>query len=140
VSSDNSEFIDATQVKLDAVTMPLASNLVQEENCPVIVQHEINFLKDSWANLFDQEDAALQSSAHSPVTDALPFVSKDDSIIGKPPDINDFAEASVPCQDDNDGFKLVTSRSSKRVEKQRSTQKKKTTITSAKGGSNKPFK
>jgi hypothetical protein len=140
VSSDDSEFIDATQVKLDAVTMPLVSNLVQEENCPVIVQHEINFFKDSWANLFDQEDAALQSSAHSPVTDALPLVSKDDSIIGKPPDINDFAEASVPCQDDNDGFKLVTSRSSKRVEKQRSTQKKKTTITSAKVGSTKPFK
>jgi hypothetical protein len=135
-SSDNSEFIDATQVMdviPDAVTVPLVPNMAQEEVCPVIVQHEINFLKESWANLADQEDAALHSSPHSPVTDA-------DSILGKPPDINDFAEASVPCQDDNDGFKLVTSRSSKRVEKQRLSQKKKTTITSSKVGSNKPFK
>ncbi|KAK2455694.1 hypothetical protein QL285_003121 [Trifolium repens] len=135
-SSDNSEFIDATQVMdviPDAVTVPLVPNMAQEEVCPVIVQHEINFLKESWVNLADQEDAALHSSPHSPITDA-------DSILGKPPDINDFAEASVPCQDDNDGFKLVTSRSSKRVEKQRLSQKKKTTITSSKVGSNKPFK
>jgi hypothetical protein len=119
------------------VPLILNDNLVDNvENCPDIVQHEINFLKESWANLADQEDAAIQATLPLP----LPSVPNADGILGKPPDVNVIAEASIPCQDDNDGFKLVTSRSAKRIEKQKLTSKKKISITSSRAGSNKPSK
>jgi hypothetical protein len=139
VSSDCSEFIDATQMMDTNSDVPLIlnDNLVDNvENCPDIVQHEINFLKESWANLADQEDAAIQATLPLP----LPSVPNADGILGKPPDVNVIAEASIPCQDDNDGFKLVTSRSAKRIEKQKLTSKKKISITSSRVGSNKPSK
>jgi hypothetical protein len=133
ISSDDSDFVDNTQIGY--VTNEVIQDPVNNEQIPLLVQNDIHFLKESWANLAEMEDQT-----------ALPVPTLN---LDKPPDINlsldviNQADIESPTNTDNDGFKFVASRTTTRIEKAKlvkSTSLRNSSITRSKVGSSKPSK
>ncbi|KAK2401739.1 hypothetical protein QL285_051308 [Trifolium repens] len=94
--STQSEFVCNTQDRPVNVVYE-ENESVGEEQIALPVQQDIQFLKESWANLADMEDQIVLP---------IPPLNLD-----KPPDIdvNKQAENVSPSTTENDGFQLVTS-------------------------------
>ncbi|KAK2388533.1 hypothetical protein QL285_062210 [Trifolium repens] len=126
--SNHSDFVSNTQNGLfDNVEKEHES--VESEPTALLVQQDIHFLKDSWANLAEIEEQS---------TLPIPPLNLD-----KPPDIdvNKQAENASPSATKNDGFQLITSRKKNDKNKSNKPAAQKTcSITRAKAGSPKPFK
>jgi hypothetical protein len=101
-SDTDSDYVESTQFIDEGI-----ENIVVNEQVPLMVQNDIAFLKESWANLAELEDQTVLS----PV---IPVIAEST----KPPDylvdVNQLAERASPSNVDNEGFKLVTPRSSKK--------------------------
>jgi hypothetical protein len=126
--SNHSDFVSNTQDRLfDNVEK--IHEYVESEQTALIVQQDIYFLKDSWANLAEIEEQS---------TLPIPPLNLD-----KPPDIdvNKQEENASPSATENDGFQLITSRKKNDKNKSNKLAAQKTCfITKAKAGSSKPFK
>jgi hypothetical protein len=108
---------------------------------PLLVQQDIQFLKESWANLADIEDQTVLPSLNlaNPLT--VPPLQLDKPPDKFPLDVNKHADNVSPCTTDNDGFQLVTHRKKPDKHKPIKTSAPKSIfITSSKVGSPKPFK
>jgi hypothetical protein len=128
-STNQSDFVANTQI--DNAATAETHDPGEAETIPFLVQQDIQFLKESWANLADSED---HMNIHVPVPPL---------ILDKPPDIplidvNKHADNVSPSTTENDGFQLVTSR--KKSFKTNASNQKSSYITRSKVGSPKPFK
>jgi hypothetical protein len=128
-STNQSDFVANTQI--DNAATAETHDPGDVETIPFLVQQDIQFLKESWANLADSED---HMNIHVPVPPL---------ILDKPPDIplidvNKHADNVSPSTTENDGFQLVTSR--KKSFKTNASNQKSSYITRSKVGSPKPFK
>jgi hypothetical protein len=129
-SSTQSEFVDNSQVP--SLTIVEKQKTADVEQPVLLVQQDIQFLKESWANLADIEDQAMLQ---------VPPL-----LLDKPPDIpaldvNKQADNLSPSNTENDGFQLVTTR--KKFDKAKASKPpihKASHITRSKVGSPKPSK
>jgi hypothetical protein len=129
-SSTQSEFVDNSQVP--SLTIVEKQKTADVEQPVLLVQQDIQFLKESWANLADIEDQAMLQ---------VPPL-----LLDKPPDIpaldvNKQADNLSPSNTENDGFQLVTTR--KKFDKAKASKPpihKAGHITRSKVGSPKPSK
>ncbi|GAU16832.1 hypothetical protein TSUD_367790 [Trifolium subterraneum] len=108
--SIGSDFVENTQTGQQ--TNDVAQNGDGADQFPLLVRNDIQLLKESWANLAEIEDQ-----------NALPNLSPTQNL-DKPPDkthtcadANIQADKASPSNVDNEGFKLVTARSTKRIDK-----------------------
>jgi hypothetical protein len=127
-SDTDSEFVDSTQVILEPVADDTVG-IVAVDQVPLLVQNDIAFLKQSWANLADLEDQAQ----------VIPsvLVNKVPPDLSQPAvDVNQSAEKASPSLMDSEGFQVVTSKSAKKAKPHQ----KSSYITRAKVGSSKPFR
>jgi hypothetical protein len=132
ISSEQSEFVDNTQVTQDGNVK--SQDHVDSVHIPLLVHNDIQFLKESWANLAElEEQNALPSSVPLPNQDKPP------DIPVQPLDVNKIADTESPSSTDNDGFKLVTSRSARKISTKTPSHKN-SYITRSKVGSPKHFK
>ncbi|WJX83268.1 hypothetical protein P8452_65940 [Trifolium repens] len=129
-SSTQSEFVDNSQVP--SLTIVEKQKTADVEQPVLLVQQDIQFLKESWANLADIEDQTMLQ---------VPPL-----LLDKPPDIpaldvNKHADNLSPSNTENDGFQLVTTR--KKFDKAKASKPpihKASHITRSKVGSPKPSK
>jgi trehalose/maltose hydrolase-like predicted phosphorylase len=129
-SSTQSEFVDNSQIP--SLTTVEKQKTADVDQPVLLVQQDIQFLKESWANLADIEDQAMLQ---------VPPL-----LLDKPPDIpaldvNKQADKLSPSNTENDGFQLVTTR--KKFDKAKASKPsihKASHITRSKVGSPKPSK
>lgn len=141
-SSNTNEFVDATQMGIGSEKNDSSD---YEDEVQEIVQKDINFLKDSWANLEEMEptDDLLDDNAQQ--TDAGNPSSPNRNLYGKLPAqqaMSKQADNSVPEVDEH-GFQMVTSKKTKKAEKRAAllkSSKSKPYITRSKVGAPKPFR
>jgi hypothetical protein len=101
-SDTDSDYVESTQFIEEGI-----ENIVVNEQVPLLVQNDIAFLKESWANLAELEDQTVLS----PV---IPVIAESTKPSDYLVDVNQLAERASPSNVDNEGFKLVTPRSSKK--------------------------
>lgn len=116
-SSSTNEFVDATQTGIGSEKNETSDN---EDDVQEIVQKDINFLKDSWANLEvlepNDDDNAQQFVAGN---SSSPITVPNRNVSGKLPAqqaMSEQADTSVPEVDEH-GFQMVTSKTTKKAEK-----------------------
>jgi hypothetical protein len=132
-SSIGSDFVDNTQIGQDPKNISSKSD--GAEQIPLLVQNDIQFLKESWANLADIED----QNAIPPLA-PIQHLDKPPDKAQNTVDANKQADMASPSNQDNEGFKLVIGRSSKRIDKAKASAQKNVHITKSKVGSPKPSK
>ncbi|MCH98613.1 hypothetical protein A2U01_0019618, partial [Trifolium medium] len=123
-SPEQSEFVANTQV--DQITNENSQNEeqneehpelpIEPEHFPLLVQKDIQFLYESWANL-----AEIEEQNALPTFDPLPNLDKLPEIPHHSIDVIKLVDNVSPSSTDNDGFKLVTSRNTKKLDKAKST-------------------
>jgi heat shock protein HspQ len=127
--------------RFDNVVIDETQDFANAEHTHLLVQQDIQFLKESWANLADLED---QNAI--PTSSLIPSLNLANLNLDKPPDdpsldVIKHANNVSPSTTENDGFQLVTSR--KKSDKSKSFKPsvtKSSFITRSKVGSSKPFK
>lgn len=133
-SSQDSEFVDATQINEDIITSPTPSN-DQKEPTPVRIQKDIAFLNESWANLAEQ-------TADGDIANSMKHVdegehSEQRRILEKEIDAALIREDEVNLQ--ASGFQLVTHKAKNKAQKSKYTSVKNKYETRSKPSNPKPF-
>jgi hypothetical protein len=122
-STEDSEFVEATQLLEVAV-------INQVQQIPPVVQKDIEFLKESWANLADLEDnyvidpdPDIANVANNSSKPAASAAKRTLNVTGasiaqvSQGDVNQQADKVITDVDDSQEFELVVSKSAKRSKK-----------------------
>lgn len=145
-SPSECEFVDATQIHDDDITNE--SNETVNDNGEEIldvVQKDIEFLKESWANLAEMEvdeDDAMSTNQTIQIRDKTASASKvRKTLVARNVDLNKSSKSAdnvVPAIDDQ-GFEKVVTRAGKKVDKVKAAGQNSYPIRS-RVGTSKPFK
>jgi len=129
-SSQDSEFVDATQQNMEEVGSPSPSQ-DQKEPTPVRIQNDMVFLNESWANLAEQpaDGSKLPTEEGGQSEEQRNLEKEIDDALNREDQLN--LQAS--------GFQLVTSKAKKKAQKTKNTTVKNNYETRSKPRNPRPF-